>query len=189
MRSFLLATIFLFAGSTAAVAQESYKGDVAATYEWVRANAGPGQCGCFGMNGGGLSASWNFHDRWSLVADISAQNANRAPTAGSSLTLVSYLAGARYRLPQPWFEGKHKPEPFAQVLVGATHAGGGVAGVGDGSYQFASRIGGGVDVPLSSRFAVRIVQVDYYLTTFANSTNDHQNNLLVAAGFVFHWSR
>jgi hypothetical protein len=27
------------------------------------------------------------------------------------------------------------------------------------------------------------------LTTFANSTNDHQNNLLVAAGFVFHWSR
>ena len=61
MRSFLLATIFLFAGSTAALAQESYKGDAAATYEWVRANAGPGQCGCFGMNGGGLSASWNFH--------------------------------------------------------------------------------------------------------------------------------
>ena len=39
MRSFLLATIFLFAGSTVAVAQESYKGDAAATYEWVRANA------------------------------------------------------------------------------------------------------------------------------------------------------
>jgi hypothetical protein len=31
--------------------------------------------------------------------------------------------------------------------------------------------------------------VDYYLTTFANSTNDHQNNLLVGAGIVFHWSR
>ena len=41
MRSFLLATIFLFAGSTVAAAQESYKGDAAATYEWVRANAGP----------------------------------------------------------------------------------------------------------------------------------------------------
>src|ERR1700689_2580318 len=189
MRSFLLATIFLFAGSTAALAQESSKGDVAATYEWVRANAGPGQCGCFGMNGGGLWASCNFHDRWSLVAEISAQNANRAPTAASSLTLVSYLAGVRYRLPQPWFEGKHKPEPFAQVLVGATHAGGGVAGGGDGSDQFASRGGGGIDLPLSSRFAVRIVPVDYYLTTFANSTNNHQNNLLVAAGFVFRWSR
>src|ERR1700721_3244780 len=136
MRSFLLVTIFLFAGSTAAVAQESSKGDVGATYEWVRANAGPGQCGCFGMNGGGLSTSWNFHDRWSLVADISAQNANGAPTAASSLTLVSYLAGARYRLPQPWFEGKHKPDPFAQVLLGAPNAGGVVAGAGAVSYPF-----------------------------------------------------
>ena len=60
MRSFLLATILLFAGSTVAVAQESYKGDAAATYEWVRANAGPGQCGCFGMNGGGLIGVLEF---------------------------------------------------------------------------------------------------------------------------------
>jgi outer membrane immunogenic protein len=189
MRSFLVAIIFLFAGSTAALAQESYKGDAAATYQWVRANAGPGECGCFGTNGGGLSGSWNFHGRWSLVADISAQTGTGAPTAGSSLTLVSYLAGARYRIPQPWFEGKHKPEPFAQLLLGAAHAGGGVAGVADESYNFAARIGGGVDVPLNSRFALRVVQLDYYLTTFANSTNDHQNNLLLGAGIVFHWSR
>jgi len=44
-------------------------------------------------------------------------------------------------------------------------------------------------VPLSSRFAVRVIQIDYYLTNFANATNDHQNNLLVGAGIVFHWSR
>jgi outer membrane immunogenic protein len=189
MRSLGLAIILLLAGSTAAVAQESYKGDAAATYEWVRANAGPGQCGCFGMNGGGLSASWNFHDRWSLVADISAQNANGAPTAGSSLTLVSYLAGVRYKLPQPWFEGKHKPQPFGQFLIGAAHAGGGVAGYGDGSYEFALRLGGGVDVPVSTRFAVRVIQIDYYRTQFTNATNDRQNNLLLGAGIVFHWSR
>ena len=109
MRSFLLATIFLFAGCTAAMAQDAFKGDAAASYTWVHANAGPGQCGCFGANGGGISGSWNFHGRWSLVADISAQTATGAPTAGSSLTLVSYLAGARYKFSQPWFEGKHKP--------------------------------------------------------------------------------
>jgi outer membrane immunogenic protein len=189
MRSFLLAAIFLFAGSSAAIAQDSYKGDVAATYQWVRANAGPAECGCFGLNGGGLSGSWNFHDRWSLVADISAQTATGAPTAGSSLTLVSYLAGGRYRLPQPWLEGKHKPEPFAQVLIGAAHAGGGVAGTGDGSYKFAGRIGGGIDVPLNSRFALRVIQIDYYPTTFPNSKNDHQNNLLIGAGLSIRWSR
>src|SRR5271169_791962 len=105
MRSFLLATIFLFAGSTVAVAQESYKGDAAATYEWVRTNAGPGECGCFGMNGGGLSGSWNFHGPWSLVADISSEYAGSVSPAGDSLTLTSFLAGARYRIPQPWLEG------------------------------------------------------------------------------------
>ncbi|HEY0704094.1 MAG TPA: outer membrane beta-barrel protein [Candidatus Acidoferrales bacterium] len=189
MRSFLLAIIILFVGSTAAMAQEAYKGDAAASYTWVHANAGPGECGCFGVNGGGVSGSWNFSGRWSAVVDFSAQTATGAPTNGSSLTLFSYLAGARYQLPQPWLEGKHKPEPFAQLLLGASHAGGGVAGLGDTTSRFATRIGGGVDVPLNSRFALRVVQLDYYLTTFLNSTNNHQNNLLVGAGVVFRWSR
>jgi hypothetical protein len=57
--------------------------------------------------------------------------------------------------------------------LGATHVGGGEAGVADGSYRFATRIGG-IDVPVSSHFAVRVIQLDYYLTTFANATNDHQ---------------
>jgi hypothetical protein len=69
------------------------------------------------------------------------------------------------------------------------HASGSVAGSGDGKYAFATRIGGGVDVPVNSHFAVRILQIDYYFTKAANSSNDHQNNLLVGAGIVFRWSR
>jgi hypothetical protein len=99
------------------------------------------------------------------------------------------LIGVRYAIPQPWLEGKHKPQPFGQFLMGAAHAGGGVAGLGDGSYEFALRLGGGVDVPVSPRFAVRVIQLDYYLTEFTNATNNRQNNLLVGAGIVFHWSR
>ena len=189
MRSILLATILLLAGASAAVAQESYSGDAAATYHWVRTNAGPGQCGCFGLNGGGVSGTWNFHGPWSLVTEISSEYTGSAPTTGSSLTLTSYLAGARYYLPQPWLRRTHRPQPFAQLLVGAGHAGGGVAGIGDASYGFAVRLGGGIDVPVSSHFAVRVIQIDYYLTHFANAVNDHQNNLLVGAGIVFHWSR
>lgn len=190
MRSLLLSTILLLAGASVALAQQdTYNGDAAAAYHWVRANAGPGQCGCFGMNGGGLSGSWNFRGPWSAVVDISVENTSSAPPANNSLTLVSYLAGARYKIPQPWLKGNHKPQPFAQIVLGAAHAGGGEAGVADGSYRFATRIGGGIDVPLNSHFAVRAVQIDYYLTTFANGTNDHQNNLLVGAGIVYHWSR
>ena len=104
------------------------------------------------MNGGGISGSWNFRSSWSAVVDISAENTSSAPPANNSLTLVSYLAGARYKLPQPWLEGNHKPQPFAQIILGAAHAGGGEAGVADGSYKFATRIGGGIDVPLSAPF-------------------------------------
>jgi outer membrane immunogenic protein len=190
MRSFLLSTILLLAGASAAVAQQdAYSGDAAAAYHWVRSNAGPGQCGCFGMNGGGVSGSWNFHGPWSAVVDISAENTGSAPPANNPLTLVSYLAGARYKIPQPWFQGNHKPQPFAQIILGAAHAGGTEAGVADGSYRFATRIGGGIDVPLNEHFSVRVVQIDYYLTTFVNATNDHQNNLLVGAGIVYRWSR
>jgi outer membrane immunogenic protein len=189
MRSFLLSTILLLAGASATMAQQAaYSGDAAASYHWVHTNAGPGECGCFGLNGGGLSGSWNFHGPWSAVVDISAETKSGAPPVNNSLTLVSYLAGARYKIPQPWFEGNHKPQPFAQIILGAAHAGGGEAGVADGSYRFATRIGGGIDVPLNSHFAVRVVQIDYYLTTFVNATNDHQNNLLVGAGIVYHWS-
>jgi outer membrane immunogenic protein len=188
IRPILVATILLFVGGSGAAAQDSLNGDAAATYHWVRANAGPGQCGCFGMNGGGLSASWNFRGRWSAVTEISAELTDNDPSTGNSLTLTSFLAGVRYRIPQPWLEGDHKPQPFAEVLLGGAHAGGGVAGVGDGTYEFASRVGGGVDVPVSSHFSVRFIQVDYYLTHFANLTNDHQNNLLIATGLVFRWS-
>ena len=190
MRSLLLCTVLLLAGASAALAQQdTYGGDAAATYHWVHANAGPGQCGCVGLNGGGLSGSWNFRSSWSAVVDVSAETRNSPPQANNSLTLVSYLAGARYKLRQPWLEGNHKPQPFAQVVLGAAHAGGGETGVADGSYKFATRIGGGIDVPLSAHLAVRIIQIDYYLTTFANATNDHQNNLLVGAGIVYRWSR
>jgi outer membrane immunogenic protein len=188
MRSILFSTILFLAGGSAALAQGSYSGDAAATYHWVRTNAGPGDCGCFGLNGGGISGTFTVRGPWSVVADISAEHLGSASPAGESLTLVSYMAGARYRIPQPWLEGKHKPQPFGQILLGSSHAGGGEAGVADGSNRFAARVGGGVDVPVSGRFAVRIFELDYFVTTFANATNDHQNNFRVGAGVVFHWS-
>jgi outer membrane immunogenic protein len=85
--------------------------------------------------------------------------------------------------------GPHALQPFAQVLVGGAHAGGGVAGVADGTSAFAGRLGGGIDLPLTTGIAVRVIQADYYLTDFANSADNHQNNTLIGAGVVVHWSR
>jgi hypothetical protein len=44
-------------------------------------------------------------------------------------------------------------------------------------------------LPINARFAVRVIQADYYLTLAKNGVNDHQNNLLLAAGIVYRWSR
>jgi len=192
MQKILIFAALLLAGGCAssAYAQEGISGDAAATFQWVHTNAGPGQCGCFGVSGGGISASWEVHGPWAVVADFSSQTATGAPTVGSSLTLTSGMAGARFELPRlrrTWIHGAHRVQPFAQILVGAAHAGGGAAGVGDGTNRFAARAGGGFDVPVSRHFSVR-GQVDYFPTTFANGTNDHQNNLLVGAGVVYHWS-
>jgi peptidoglycan-associated lipoprotein len=190
MRFILLSTLVLLVSASAVPAQQgSYSGDAAATYHWVRANAGPGECGCFSLNGGGLSGSWNFYGPWSVVVDFSSEHAGSGAPKGNSLTMTSLMAGARYQVPQRWMERTHQPQPFAQILIGSTHAGGGVAGVADGSFEFSTRIGGGVDVPLNSHFAVRVVQIDYYLTTLANAGNNHQNNFLIGAGIVYYWSR
>ena len=190
MRTILILAALLFAGASTAIAQEGISGDAAVTYQWVHTNAGPGQCGCFGVSGGGVSGSWNVRGPWSVVADFSSQTATGAPTVGSSLTLTSGLGGARFELPRlrrNWIHGAHRVQPFAQILVGVSHAGGGAAGLGDGTNRFAARAGGGLDVPVSRRFSVR-GQIDYFATTFANATNDHQNNLLIGAGLVYHWS-
>jgi outer membrane immunogenic protein len=125
--------------------------------------------------------------RFAAVADFSAEEANNvsiaAATGGQSLTLDSFLGGIRYRTPH----GRHAVEPFVQVLLGGSHAIGSVAAAADHKTAFAARTGGGVDLPLGSRFEIRLVQVDYYLTTFSNAGNNHQNNLLLGTGLVLRW--
>ena len=141
-----------------AMAQEGISGDAAVTYRWVHTNAAPGDCGCFGLNGGGVSASWNVRGPWSVVADFGSGVAKGAPTVGSSLTLTSGMGGARFELPRlrrNWIHGAHRVQPFAQILVGVAHAGGGAAGIADGTNRFAARAGGGFDVPVSRHFSVR----------------------------------
>lgn len=194
MKSIVLIGVLLL-GVRAAAAQNdfigqqpAYRGDVAATYQWIRTNTPNGTCNCFYLKGGDISASLRLAPRVSGVVDLSLDHASNVLGSGESLTLSSYMGGPRIRLLQSWQHGPHTPEPYAQILLGAAHAGGGAAGAGDRSNVFVTRSGGGMDVMLAGGFAARL-QVDYYLTNFANSGNNHQNNLLVETGLVYRWSR
>lgn len=177
-------------GSTIpSLTQVNPRGEATVTYQWIRTNTQPGRCGCFALNGGGLSASWNVSPQWALAANLSAGSAGSGPSTGNSLTLVSYTTGLRYAFGMATFHANHAPRAFAQVLVGAAHAGGGIAGAGDGTYAFATRAGGGLDLPINATWSARLIQVDYLFSNFANAANNHQNNLLLGAGVVLRWSR
>ena len=104
MRLFLISTFLILSGASAAFAQDSYSGDAAAAYHWVRTNAGPGQCGCFGTNGGGISGSWNVKGPWSIVTDFRRGNYRQRASAGQ-LT-YPFLLSRRAIQNSPAFVGR-----------------------------------------------------------------------------------
>lgn len=169
--------------SAAAAAQDLSVGELGVDYNYVHTNAPPRGCGCFSMNGGNGWLAYNWTRSLAVVGEVASQHASNIAGSGTDLTLTSYLFGTRYS----WRKAGHFV-PFAQVLLGGAHAGGDFApartGFAGSSNAFAMILGGGLDVTLSKRFAVRTFQADYYLTRFANAVNDHQNNLRISAGLV-----
>lgn len=55
------------------------------------------------------------------------------------------------------------------------------------SSSFAVKAGGGVDVALSRRLALRAIEANYLSTRFPNATNNEQNNLMLGAGVVLRF--
>lgn len=174
------------AGANGPLAEPVPTAEVGVQYNYVHTNAPPGGCGCFSMDGGGGWFALNVTKHWAAVADVSAQHASDINGSGLDLTLTSYVAGPRYRLGQ-----FGRVAPFVQALFGGAHASGSLApgtGGNPGSPDaFAMIAGGGLDVVLGKHLALRAPEVDYFLTNFVNTVNDHQNNLRVSAGVVFRF--
>jgi len=185
MRFFAMAAILTLgtlAATGNAAAQAPFGGDIALSYHYVRANTPAGQCGCFALNGGSLSGSYNIIPHLAVVAEVESEVATSILQTNKSLTLTAFTAGGRVNLSKPSFV----IQPFLQILIGGGHAGGGIAAAGDGNTTFVTRYGGGVDLPLHSRIVIR-GQVDYYRTQFNNTVNNSQNNLLVGVGVSYRF--
>ena len=165
------------------------RSDLAIDYSYLRSNAPPGGCTCFNLNG--VSANVAFPalpGRFALVGDLTIENIGKVNTSSYSLTLSTFLVGARY-LPKL----RHSPfQPFGQILAGGAHASGSLILppnplAQNATLSFAASIGGGLDVHLNRRFGIRVAQADYYPTTFDNGSNNHQNNFRLSAGAVIHF--
>jgi len=191
-----VAVVLLTLGFTAmvprrALAQGGSGVEVGVDYNYVRSNVPAGGCGCFGLNGGSGWVAFKFSRSLGVVGEIASQTASNISSAGADLTLTSYLAGARYSWTRHTWTYAGRFAPFAQALVGGAHAGGALApgnsGLPGSANAFAMTAGGGLDIGLTRRIALRAFEADYYLTRFDNGVNDHQNNLRIEAGVVFRF--
>jgi hypothetical protein len=156
--------------------------EASAAYSYIRANAANANGG-FNLNGGSGSVSYNFTDRYAAVAEFGAGRFSGLPT-GVDSTLYTYLFGPRVS-----FRKASRVTPFAQALFGGGRLTASASGVDAAENSFAMALGGGVDVHIHSRIAIRLVQADYLLTRFASvsGASATQNNLRVSAGIVFRF--
>lgn len=188
MRS-LFAALLLLPGTIPAFTQDAHRSEVALGYTYVHTNAPPGDCGCISLHGGGGSFAWLVKPQFAIVADLGAVHSGDAASSGLDLTLTSYLFGPRVL----YQTKKTRIVPFAQALLGATHATGTLAPAnsngGSSSTVFAATLGGGIDIPIKHHIAVRPAQVEYFVTTLPNSITSHQNNLRVSSGIVLRFGK
>lgn len=173
-----------FAQGPVNTTNEATRFDVSVGYQYVKANAPPGAgCPCFGLNGGYASAGLHLNRWLSVEGKYTGEYSKQISSFGQDLTLMTYMAGPKvsYRV--------GRLVPFGQALFGGAHGSNSyfptTTGFTTTATSFAYALGGGFDVNITPRFAVRAIQADFLRTGFPNGTSDNsQRQLMIGAGLV-----
>jgi outer membrane immunogenic protein len=152
-------------------------------FNFIHANAPPGQCGCFSLYGGSGEFLYNLTPAWGGVADITVAHANNINNTGQDITIINYLFGPRFT----WRRAS-RYVPYGQILVGGAKE--------DVNFQFTINRqsfgvlgGGGVRMAFKRRWSFNLGEVDYVYTRIPNAINNTQNNLRISTGIIYHFSR
>jgi len=162
-------------------AQSPGRLEVGANYDWTRANAPAGQCVCFSLNGGTGNIAYGLPHAFSVVAELGGGHANNLGGTTQSVTIYTYLAGARYRLPVG-----QRADVYAEVLLGATHEASNYTYVAN-SNAFTVGGGGGLHIAAGQRFGFNAVQLDWLHSDLPNGSNNRQNDLRIGTGVYVRW--
>jgi opacity protein-like surface antigen len=147
----------------------------------------PGRTGQHGLN---LAYTRNVNDHIGLTVDISAHfKRDSTQTGGGTFERQRdqyyLLGGVQYKA-----RSESRVAPFAHALVGASlfrgftanRTPGGNVFTFDDATSFALALGGGLDIQVSRRVAIRLIQADYAPTFFGSG---RQDNFRLSVGLLF----
>jgi len=167
--------------STGGFHDEIPRFEIGANYNYFHANAPPGECGCFSLNGGSGTILMNVTPIWAAVADIAVAHANQVDNTSQNITIINYLFGARYTR-----RNSSRFTPYGEALFGGAKE--------DVNFQFTINrnsfglaAGGGLKTQLKRRLGITIAQFDYVYTQIPNAKNDRQNNIRVSTGIIYNF--
>ncbi len=192
MRHPILALVLVTMGSSAAMAQQSptnaegpARSQISAGYNYVRANAPPGSCDCFGLQGAYVSADFGVNSWLSIAVQATGQHGKDISALGQDLTLITIAAGPKIS------HHYGKFEPFGQLFLGTARGSDSYFPTGESSTatasSFALTTGGGLDFLLSRHFSVRLFQAQYVRSQLPNNVDNEQNELMLSAGLVYRF--
>ncbi|HUU14489.1 MAG TPA: outer membrane beta-barrel protein [Terriglobia bacterium] len=129
-------------------------------------------------------SGWNF----SLTENVNSWFGGTADFSGHYAQPSNTNVNAHMFLFGPTFALRRSKSvtPFSHVLLGGIHASRGYVGVSEPVTRFAAAFGGGVDLKIHEKVAIRVFQADYFLTPFFGL---RQDNLRLSAGIVFQFGK
>jgi hypothetical protein len=180
---------------TGAAAAQSAPIDLAVTYDALRTNHINEQN--FWMQGGAMELGARAYRGLSIAARVEGNYANTNSTAAEPLSMVTAVFGPRYTIETL----SRRYAIFGEGLAGISNGfhslfsegsgpvGSVNAGTTSSSNALAVDVGGGLDVRLNHRFAVRVLRASYLRTQFSNTTTNVQNSLSLSTGLVVRFGR
>jgi hypothetical protein len=194
-RGILSMAVLLIAGAAAAQEVQSAPIDLAVTYDALHTNHITAQN--FWMQGGAMELGARAYRGLGIAARVEGLHAGANSATGEPLSLVTTVFGPRYT----WEKHSKRYAIFGEGLAGISNGfhslfsegsgpvGSVNAGTTSSSNALAVDVGGGLDVRLNHRFALRAFRASYLRTQFPNTTTNVQNSLSLSAGLVVRFGK
>jgi hypothetical protein len=156
--------------------------DLGVTYSPEHSQLAPGNCNCFWLQGGGAEASLTLWKGLGIAGSVTSERISNYAN-GIDFNRLTYAGGLGYR-----HNVGERLQIFGHGLGGRAHAFSGAFPSSTGLLSTANSLvlqtGGGLDLPLSNRFAVRLLEAEYVRTQLPNGYANTQNDLRLSTGLT-----